>query len=61
MSVNEMLNSVVFGTFYWMKLIKNSLSDNVMGPFKGSLTLAMGKCLWFSVKIKVYQPSLSSP
>ena len=29
--------------------------------FKGSLTLAMGKCLWFSEKIKVCQLSLSSP
>ena len=29
--------------------------------YKGSLTLAMGKCLWFSVKIKVCQSSLSSP
>ena len=28
---------------------------------KGSLTLAMGKCLWFSVKIRVCQLSLSSP
>ena len=28
---------------------------------KGSLTLAMGKCLWFSVKIKNGQSSLSSP
>ena len=28
---------------------------------KGSLTLAMGKCLWFSVKKKVCQSSLSSP
>ena len=27
---------------------------------KGSLTLSMGKCLWFSVKIKVCQSSLSS-
>ena len=27
---------------------------------KGSLTLAMGKRLWFSVKIKVCQSSLSS-
>ena len=27
---------------------------------KGSLTLAIGKCLWFSVKIKVCQSSLSS-
>ena len=27
---------------------------------KGSLTFAMGKCLWFSVKIKVCQSSLSS-
>ena len=24
-------------------------------------TLAMGKCLWFSVKIKVCQSALSSP
>ena len=31
------------------------------GNSKGSLTLAMGKCLWFSVKIKVCQSSLSSP
>ena len=28
---------------------------------EGSLTLAMGKCLWFSVKIKVCQSSLSLP
>ena len=28
---------------------------------KGSLTLAMGKCLWFSVKLKACQASLSSP
>ena len=28
---------------------------------KGSLILVMGKCLWFSVKIKVGQSSLSSP
>ena len=28
---------------------------------KGSLTLAMDKCLWFSVKIKVCQSSRSSP
>ena len=28
---------------------------------KGSSTLAMGKCLWFSVKIKVCQSFLSSP
>ena len=28
---------------------------------EGSLTLAIGKCLWFSVKIKVGQSSLSSP
>ena len=28
---------------------------------KGSLTLAMGKCLWFSVKIKVCQSFLSLP
>ena len=29
--------------------------------YKGSLTFAMGKCLWFSVKIKVFKSSLSSP
>ena len=28
---------------------------------KGSLTLAMGKCVWFLVKIKVCQSSFSSP
>ena len=28
---------------------------------QGSLTLAMGKCLWLSVKIKICQSSLSSP
>ena len=27
---------------------------------EGSLTLAMGNCLWFSVKIKVCQSALSS-
>ena len=39
----------------WHKLIFEKVSS------KGSLTLAMGKCLWFSVKIKVCQSSLSSP
>ena len=33
----------------------------LMDLLKGSLTLAMGKCLWFSVKIKVCPSSLSSP
>ena len=28
--------------------------------WQGSLTLAMGKCLWLSVKIKVCQSALSS-
>ena len=37
--VNGMLNSVVFGTFDWMKLISNSLSDNVMGSFKFEATV----------------------
>ena len=32
--VNVMLNSAVFGTFYLMKLISNSLYDTVMGSFK---------------------------
>ena len=41
----------------------NIFSSGTMGPIelKGSLTLAMGKCLWFSVKIKVCQTPLSSP
>ena len=34
---------------------------NSMLKDKESLTLAMGKCLWFSVKIKVCQSPLSSP
>ena len=37
--VNGMLNSVVFETFDWMKLICNSLSDNVMGSFKFEATV----------------------
>ena len=37
------------------------VSHIMIGIMKGSLTLAMGKCLWFSVKIKVCQSSLSSP
>ena len=37
--VNGMLHSVVFGTFDWMKLISNSLSDNVMGSFKFEATV----------------------
>ena len=37
------------------------VSDSIFKRLKGSLTLAMGKCLWFSVKIKVCQSSLSSP
>ena len=35
------------------------LTDDIVIT-KGSLTLAMGKCLWFSVKIKICQSSLSS-
>ena len=31
-----------------------------LSHYKGSWTLAMGKCLWFSVKIKVCQSSLAS-
>ena len=38
-----------------------SKTDEVLSEgSKGSLTLAIGKCLWFSVKIKVCQSSLSS-
>ena len=48
------------------KMLKKMISDVVFimlinEHYKGSLTLAMGKCLWFSVKIKVCQLSLSSP
>ena len=32
---------------------KDRLNEKVLLSTKGSLTLAMGKCLWFSVKIKV--------
>ena len=35
----SMLNSVVFGTFDWMKFISNSLSDNVMGSLKFEATV----------------------
>ena len=47
--------------------VKNSTTVPLRSRFrfgeygKGSLTLAMGKCLWLSVKIKVCQSSLSSP
>ena len=41
--------------YLWTKIYIYGLKN------KGSLTLAMGKCLWFSVKIKVCQSSLSSP
>ena len=37
--VNGMLNSVVFRTFDWVKLISNLLSDNVMGYFKFEATV----------------------
>ena len=42
-------------------LIELPICNLVKYKIKGSLTLAMGKCLWFSVKIKVCQSSLSSP
>ena len=38
-----------------------NILDSYYNYPKGSLTLAMGKCLWFSVKIKVCQSSPSSP
>ena len=42
--------------------VKMQLFQNInILHIKGSLTLAMGKCLWFSVNIKVCQFSLSSP
>ena len=40
---------------------KSEISGLASLVIEGSLTLAMGKCLWFSVKIKVCQLSLSSP
>ena len=47
----------LFNTTY----ISANLAHHEIFCDKGSLTLAMGKCLWFSVKIKVCQSSLSSP
>ena len=41
------------------RILKCSKASTLL--HEGSLTLAMGKCLWFSVKIKVCQLSLSSP
>ena len=46
-------------TNYFFSLETRNYTCKVIN--KGSLTLAMGKCLWFSVKIKVWQSSLSSP
>ena len=43
------------------QIFKLSFWNYEISILKGSLTLAMGKCLWFSVKIKVCQSSLSSP
>ena len=43
-----------------MEFKKKKISNEIK-MCKGSLTLAMGKCLWFLVKIKVCQSSLSSP
>ena len=41
--------------------ISSGSADKILPQqLKGSMTLAMGKCLWFSVKIKVFQSSLSS-
>ena len=40
--------------FFWAPNINNFTQKKIN-------TLAMGKCLWFSVKIKVCQSSLSSP
>ena len=42
-------------------MVKVKNGNIVLELLKGSLTLAMGKCLWFSVKIKFCQSSLSSP
>ena len=48
--------------YYFLELFGwNLREDKVANLHKGSLTLAMGKCLWFSVKIKVCQSSFSSP
>ena len=47
--LNKLVNSYIFPQ-----------GKTAMHRLKGSLTLSMGKCLWFSVKIKVCQSSLSS-
>ena len=44
-----------------MYILKKNMDTAQCQTIKGSLTLAMGKCQWFSVKIKVCQSSLSSP
>ena len=53
---------VVYFSFSPMKIsVTVFLTPIGASVFKGSLTLAMGNCLWFSVKIKVCQSALSSP
>ena len=50
--------------FYAYAIIGHTRANQLLPQLlmeQGSLTLAMGKCLWFSVKIKVCQLSLSSP
>ena len=44
---------------YMNKSLKQAVYKKQMLFNNGSLTLAMGKCLWFSVKIKVCQSPLS--
>ena len=55
-------NHITTSLYIWLYNLKTA---HVLGSacilIKGSLTLAMGKCLWFSVKIKACQSSLSSP
>ena len=58
-SPKTVLNLPINGKIQGLLEASESFSSTFQG--KGSLTLAMGKCLSFSVKIKVCQSCLSSP
>ena len=59
--VNIFSNILTHMIHKWLQFTLTMEKSNKLNLSKGSLTLAMGKCLWFSVKIKVCQSSLSSP
>ena len=49
-----------FHNLFWLSVFNKNASTRKLKDMKGSLTLAMGKCLWFSVKLKVCQSALYS-